>query len=102
MDKLVLTDHKAISFEFFEDNNFKLDKIKEIIEPYAIAQIKTDDISNKLKNAFLNDITEVKIKRIINDNKYEFKPKNRKIKFKTNKIKKIVLKIKALQKFKRL
>ena len=100
MDKLVLSDHKAISFEFFEDNNFKLDRIKEIIEPYAIAQIKTDEISNKLKNAFLNDITEVKIKRIINDNKYEFKPKNRKIKFKTNKIKKIVSKIKELQKIK--
>ena len=83
MDKLIISDHKAISFEFLEDNNFKLDRIKEIIEPYAIAQIKTDDISNKLKNAFLNDITEVKIKRIINDNKYEFKPKNIKIKFKT-------------------
>ena len=40
MDKLVLSDHKAISFEFFEDNNFKLDRIKEIIEPYSITQLK--------------------------------------------------------------
>ena len=98
MDKLVISDHKAISFEFLEDNNFKLDRIKEIIEPYALAQIKIDDTSNKLKDAFLNDLTEIKIKRIINNNKYEFKPKKRKIKFKTNKI--IVLKIKELQKLK--
>ena len=63
MDKLVLSDHKAISFEFLEDNKFKLDRIKEIIEPYAIAQIKIDGISNKLKDAFLNDLTEIKIKK---------------------------------------
>ena len=90
MDKLVLSDHKAISFEFFEDNNFKLDRIKEIIEPYVIAQIKIDDISNKLKDAFLKYVTGIKIKGIINNNKYEFKPKNRKIKCKINKIKKII------------
>ena len=83
--------------KFLEDNKFKLDRIKEIIEPYAIAQIKTDDISNKLKDAFLNDLTEIKIKRIINDNKHEYKPKMKTIKFKTNKIKKIFLKIKELQ-----
>ena len=100
MDKLVLSDHKALSYEFIEDNTFKLDRIKEIIEPYAIAQIKVDDISNKLKDAFLNDITEIKIKRIINENKHEFKPKTKKFKFKTNKIKKIVEKIKELQKLK--
>ena len=96
MDKLVLSDHKTISFEFLEDNKFKLDRIKEIIEPYAIAQIKIDDISNKLKDAFLNDLTEIKIKRIINYNKYEYKPNIRKIKFKTNRIKNIVYKIKEL------
>ena len=96
MDKLVLSDHKAISFEFLEDNKFKLDRIKEIIESYAIAQIKIDDISNKLKDAFLNDLTEIKIKRIINYNKYEYKPNIRKIKFKTNRIKNIVYKIKEL------
>ena len=37
--------------------------IKEIIEQYTIAQIKIDDISNKLKDAFLNDITEIEIKK---------------------------------------
>ena len=72
MDKLVISDHKAISFEFIEDNKFKLDRIKEIIEPYNIAQIKIDDISNKLKDAFLNDLTVFKIKKIINNNKYEY------------------------------
>ena len=52
MDKLVLSDHKTFSFEFLEDNKFKLDRIKEIIEPYAIAQIKIDDLINELKDAF--------------------------------------------------
>ena len=52
MDKLVLSDHKAISFEFLEDNKFKLDRIKEIIEPYTIGQIKIDDIIYKLKKHF--------------------------------------------------
>ena len=88
MDKLVLSDHKAISFDILEDNKFKLDRIKEIIEPYAIAQIKTDDISNKLKDAFLNHLTEIKIKRIINDNKYKFKPKKEKLNLKQTKLKK--------------
>jgi len=32
MDKLVLSVHKALSYEFIEDNTFKLDKIKEIID----------------------------------------------------------------------
>ena len=61
-------DHKALSYDFIEDNTFKLDRIKEIIEPYAIAQIKIDGISNKLKDAFLNDLTEIKIKKIIKVN----------------------------------
>ena len=100
MNKLVLSDHKALSHEFKEDSTFKLERIKEIIEPYAIAQIKIDDISNKLKDAFLNDITEIKIKRIINENKHEFKQKTKKFKFKTNKIKKNSWKNKRVSKIK--
>ena len=76
MDKLVLSDHKALSFQFLEDNKFKLDRIKEIIEPYAIAQIKIDDMSNILKDAFLNDIKEIKIKKIINETNINQKLKN--------------------------
>ena len=64
---------------------FRLDRIKEIIEPYAIAQIKIDNKSNILKDTFLNDLVEIKIKKIINDNKHKYKPKIRKITFKTNK-----------------
>ena len=64
MDKLVLSDHKALSYDFIEDNTFKLDRIKEIIEPYAIAKIKIEDIRNKLKDAFLIDLTEIIIKKL--------------------------------------
>jgi len=98
IDKLVLTDHRALSLEFFEDKNIKLERMKELIEPYAIAQIKMDEISEKLKDAFLNDITEIKIKKLIHDNTYNYKTKIRKFKFNTNKIEKIAEKIKELQK----
>ena len=72
--------------------------MKELIEPYSIAQNKIDEISEKLKDAFLNDITEIKIKKLIHDNTYNYKTKIRKFKFKTNKIEKIAEKIKELQK----
>ena len=98
LDKLLLTDHRALSLEFFEDKNIKLERMKELIEPYAIAQIKMDEISEKLKDAFLNDITEIKIKKLIHDNTYNYKTKIRKFKFNTNKIEKIAEKIKELQK----
>ena len=74
--------------------------MKELIEPYSIAQIKIDEISEKLKDAFLNDITEIKIKKLIHDNTYNYKTKIRKFKFNTNKIGKIAEKIKELQKLK--
>ena len=98
IDKLVLTDHRALSLEFFEDKNIKLERMKELIEPYSIAQIKIDETSEKLKDAFLNDITEIKIKKLIHDNTYNYKTKIRKFKFNTNKIEKIAEKIKELQK----
>ena len=37
INKLLLTEHKTLSFEFYEDKNIKLEKMKEIIEPYTIA-----------------------------------------------------------------
>jgi len=92
IDKLVL------SLEFFEDKNIKLERMKELIEPYSIAQIKMDEISEKLKDAFFNDITEIKIKKLIPDNTFNYKTKIRKFKFNTNKIEKIADKIKELQK----
>ena len=52
----------------------------------------------KIKDAFLNDITEIKIKKLIHDNTYNYKTKIRKFKFNTNKIEKIAEKIKELQK----
>ena len=31
MDKLILSYHKALSYKFKEDNTFKLDRIKELL-----------------------------------------------------------------------
>ena len=47
LNKLVITDHRALSIEFFDDKVRKLDRIKDIIESYNIANNKIDDISNK-------------------------------------------------------
>ena len=52
LKKLVTTDHRALSIEFLEDKKRKLDRVKEIIEPYNIANNKIDDISNKLIDVF--------------------------------------------------
>ena len=59
-----------------------------------------DEISEKLKDAFLNDITEIKIKKLIHDNSNNYKAKIKKFKFNTNKKEKIAEKIKELQKLK--
>ena len=67
----------------------KLKIIKEIIEPYAI---------HKLKQALIDDNTEIEIKRIMHDNNFKYKPKYKNFKFNTNKIKNIQKKIKELQK----
>ena len=48
LDKLVITDHRALSIEFLEDKKRKLDRVKEIIKTYNIANNKINDISNKL------------------------------------------------------
>ena len=68
--------------------------MKEYIEPYFIAQNKINEITEKLKDAFINNITEINIKRLIHDNTYNYKIKIKKFKFKTNKIEKIAEKIK--------
>ena len=49
--------------------------MKEIIEPYSIAQNKIDEITEKIKDAFNNDITEIKIKKLIYDNNHNYKAK---------------------------
>ena len=46
LNKLVITDHKALSIEFLDDKKRKLDRFKEMIEPYNIDNNKIDDISN--------------------------------------------------------
>ena len=62
INKLILSDHKAsLSLEFYKDKNIKLERMKEIIEPFSTAQNKIDEINEKIKDAFLDDITEIKI-----------------------------------------
>ena len=72
--------------------------MKEIIEPYSIAQNKIVEITEKLKDAFNNDITEIKIKKVSHDNSHNYKAKIKKFKFNTNKIENITEKIKEVQK----
>ena len=97
LDKLVITDHRALSIEFLEDKKRKLDRVKEIIEPYNIANNKIDDISNKLIDVFKSEVPEVKLLRLLHDNKFNFKTRRRKFKFRSNQIKKIIEVIKEMQ-----
>ena len=68
----------------------KLNRVKEIIEPYNIANNKIDDISNKLVDVFKSEVPEVKLLRLIHDNEFNFKIRKRKFKFRSNQIKKII------------
>ena len=79
LDKLVITDHRALSIEFLEDKKRKLDRVKEIIEPYNIANKKINEISNKLIDVFKSEIPEVNLLRLFHDNKFNFKTKKKKI-----------------------
>ena len=40
LHKLVITEHKVLSIEFLDDRKRKLDRVKELIEPYTIATHK--------------------------------------------------------------
>ena len=97
-DNLVYTDHKCLELIFLEDENRKLNRIKEMIEPYIRAYKKSDDIKNELIEIFKKDIPEIKLLRLIHDNKYKYKAIKKKFKFRTNLIKDIIKNVKELQK----
>ena len=59
---------------------------------------KIDDISNKLIDVFKSEVPEVKLLRLLHDNKFNFKTRRRKFKFRSNQIKKIIEIIKEMQK----
>ena len=77
LNKLVITDHKALSIEFLDDKKRKLDRFKEMIEPYNIANNKIDDISSKLIDLFKSEVLEMKLLRLLHNNKFNFKTKRR-------------------------
>ena len=97
-DKLVITDHNALEFNFLEEENRKLCRRKEIIEPYIRVNNKVEEIKDKLIEVFKSEVPEIKLLRLIHDNKYTYKAIKRKFKFRTNMIKDIVNNIKELQK----
>ena len=66
----------------------KLDIVKEIIETYNIVNNKIDDINNKLIEVFKSKLPQVKLWRLLPDNKFNFKTRRRKFKFRSNNIKK--------------
>ncbi len=89
LHKLVITEHKVLSIEFLDDRKRKLDRFKELIEPYTIAT-HIEEITNRLVEVFNSEIAEVKLLRLLHDNKFNYKTKNRKFKFRTNNIKGII------------
>ena len=72
------TDHKALKIIFVDDEKRKLDNVKGTIEPYIRVINKIDEIKNKIKEIFIDDIPDIKLLRLIHDNKYKFKS-NKKI-----------------------
>ena len=66
--------------EFLDDRKRKLDRFKELIEPYTIAT-HIEEITNRLVEVFNSEIAEVKLLRLLHDNKFNYKTKNRKFKF---------------------
>ena len=96
-----ITDHRILLFEINNNANFKIERIKDILEPYEIAKINKDNITKKLIDVFDKEVPEIGIIRLIHDNYHEFKPRNKKIKFNTNIIRHISEKIKELQKDKK-
>ena len=97
-DNLVYTDHKCLELIYLEDENRKLNRIKEMIEPYIRVYKKSDEIKNELIEVFKSDIPEIKLLRLIHDNKYKYKAIKKKFKFRTNLIKDIIKNVKELQK----
>ena len=55
-----------------------------MIKPYIRAYKKSDDIKNELIEIFKKDIPEIKLLRLIHDNKYKYKAIKKKFKFRTN------------------
>ena len=70
LDKLVISDHKALSIEFLDDRKKKSNRIKELIEPYTID-------ANRLVELFNSKIAEVKLLRLLYDKTFNYKIKNR-------------------------
>ena len=89
-EKLVNRDHNALEYAFLEDETRKLCRIKEKIEPYIRVSKKIEEIKDKLIEVFKSGVPEIKLLRLIHDNKYTYKAIKRKFKFRTNMIKDIV------------
>ena len=74
----MISDHRLLILEIVENDKLKLDRMKEVVEPYMIAMSKNKDIRDKLINIFKSDIYEVGLLRLIHDNTYNFKTKKKK------------------------
>ena len=73
-----ITDHRILLFEINNNANFKIERIKDILEPYEIAKINKDNITKKLIDIFDKEVPEIGIIKLIHDNYHEFKPRNKK------------------------
>ena len=59
-----------LELSFIGNDNRKLNRIKEMIEPYIIVHNKLEEIKNELIEVFKSEVPEVKLLRLIHNNKY--------------------------------
>ncbi len=80
LHKLVITEHKTLSIEFLDNRKRKLDRIKELMESYSITTHRIEEITYRLVEVLNSEIAEIKLLRLLDDNKFNFKTNNRKLK----------------------
>ena len=59
-----ITDHRILLFEINNNNNFKIERMIDTLEPYEIAKINKDKITKKLIDIFNEEKPEVGIIRL--------------------------------------
>ena len=69
LDKIVITDHKGLNIKFLDDRKIKL----EI--PYTISTHRIGEITNRLVEVFNSEIAEVKLLRLLHNNKFNYRQK---------------------------
>ena len=75
LDKIVITDHKGLNIKFLDDRKIKLERVKELIIPFTISTHRIGEITNRLVEVFNSEIAEVKLLRLLHNNKFNYRQK---------------------------